>query len=135
MAGALEGSVEQVEVSAADECVVRAQDVVGWWHAGQGVTDFDNGGDEVKWEYGFPATPGVGDEVTFTGSGARTYSLSVSVVYADDTCADLQAVSASTSIVSTVRLYLRNGPKRRAKYGCIVTEEPANERRVRQGDV
>ena len=50
--GSLAGSVEQVEIAEPDQCSVLPQDVVGWWHAGQGVTDFDSGGDEVRWNYG-----------------------------------------------------------------------------------
>lgn len=88
--GALAGSVEQVEVAQPEQCNVLPQDVVGWWHAGQGVTDFDGGGDEVRWNYGHAEPPAVGDEVTFDGSGTRTYSLAVSVVYEDDTCTNLQ---------------------------------------------
>lgn len=88
--GSLAGSVEQVEVAEPDQCHVLPQDVVGWWHAGQGVTDFDNGGDEVRWNYGHQQPPAIGDEVTFDGTGARTYSLAVSVVYGDETCTNLQ---------------------------------------------
>jgi hypothetical protein len=89
--GSLAGSVEQVEVAQPEQCSVLPQDVVGWWHAGQGVTDFDGGGDEVRWNYGHAQAVAVGDQVTFDGSGSRTYSLAVSVVYEDETCTSLQA--------------------------------------------
>ena len=97
--GSLAGSVEQVEVAQPEQCNVLPQDVVGWWHAGQGVTDFDSGGDEVYWNYGHAQPPAVGDQVTFDGSGMRTYSLAVSVVYEDDTCTNLQ--DELTPIVAT----------------------------------
>ena len=89
--GSVAGSVEQVEVDQADQCEVLPQDVAGWWHAGQGVIDFDApGGNAVMWATGYGQSPGIGEEVAFGGNGMRTYSLAVSVVYADEACGDLQ---------------------------------------------
>ena len=75
------GSIVHQEVDDADSCLFAAGDSVGWYHAGQGVTDYDNGGHAVKWNYPMDH-PGVGNNVVFTGGGSRTYSVAASVIYA-----------------------------------------------------
>jgi hypothetical protein len=59
----------------ADSCQFQAGDAVGWYHANQGVTDYDNGGHAIKWNYPMDH-PGVGGTVNFAGGGSRTYSVS-----------------------------------------------------------
>eukprot|EP01050_Picozoa_sp_SAG11_P005436 SAG11_NODE_384_length_9897_cov_11.158502_4_plen_102_part_00 len=58
-----DGTVAIVEIVAEEQCHVLDQDVVGWYHAGQGVTDYDDGGNAVKW-VGMPSAPAVGDVVS-----------------------------------------------------------------------
>ena len=43
------GSVEHFELSDSDRCLFRAGDAIGWYHLGQGVTDFDGGGHDMIW--------------------------------------------------------------------------------------
>jgi hypothetical protein len=84
----------QYEVAEAEECTVAQGDVVGWYHAGQGVTSYGRivlpdgtmgevctGATchDVHWHYG--DHPGVGGLLTFDAGGGRDYSVAASVVY------------------------------------------------------
>ena len=63
------------QLPVSDHCLVGPGDVLGWYHLGLGVTDFDNGEeghDDVLWHYG--DHPGIGGTVAFTDGGPRVYS-------------------------------------------------------------
>jgi hypothetical protein len=106
-------------------CVLRLAAVgnpTGWYHAGQGVTDFDGGGHDVKWHYGdhpgirnSEASKAVSGSIVFTDGGPRTYSLAASVVY-DSPVENAQIDRAHPDGATRIRLVLRPLP-RIAKHG------------------
>jgi hypothetical protein len=63
-----------------DHCLFENGDAVGWYHLSAGVTDYDNGGHDVIWNYPMDH-PGLGGSVTFAGGGSRTYSVAATVLY------------------------------------------------------
>jgi hypothetical protein len=80
-----ETGVGHFDVPPSDHCIANAQDVIGWFHLGQGVVDFDrysalannddpttdeNDANDVRWKYG--NHPGIGGELNFDGGGAGT---------------------------------------------------------------
>jgi hypothetical protein len=72
--------VQNYSIAAANQINVLAGDVIGWWFgSGQGVIDYSNGNGLTQWKYE-GAHINVGDDVTFSGSGARTYSIEATYV-------------------------------------------------------
>ena len=72
-----------------DHCLFKKGDRIGWYHLGQGVTDYDDQdlagnrqGHDVIWNYPMDH-PGLGGTVTFTGGGPRVYSVGATVLYGD----------------------------------------------------
>lgn len=136
LAAATTHTVIRHEVLTVDQCEVAAGDVIGWYHQGQGVIDWnEDGGNTVRWQLGDRAE--VGSTLAFGASGSRTYSIRAEVtqvpsgrICADANLSNVGSVVECATAVQAFGMMLGGAPswQSRSNWVDATTEAYHSER-------